>query len=215
MAFNLPVEGEDGPYVGPELSDAVTCDAGATVAEARHRLRQAGAGVVVVTSSEGLVVGDLDEEAMAGSDDDRLVLDVMRPVPSTVRPSATVSSLSGSGPSRAVVTTSDGRLLGQAVLDAVGDDDHEGHDHEGHDHEGHDHEGHDHHDDENDEASSHLRRMEQELTETMSAVAEHFGDREPSDTELRSYLRDRLVSEGRTPEEADRFMAEIDDENQG
>ncbi|MGI8778063.1 MAG: hypothetical protein ACR2LJ_11955 [Acidimicrobiales bacterium] len=208
MAFNLPVEGEDGPFVGQALSDAVTCDAGATVAEARHRLRQAGADVAVVTSCEGLVVGDLDEEALAGSDDDRPLLDVMRPVPSTVRPSATVSSLSGSSPSRAVVTTSDGRLLGQAVVEAVGG-------HEGHDHEGHDHEGHDHRDDDNDEASSHLRPMEQELTETMEAVADHFGDREPSDTELRSYLRDRLVSEGRTPEEADRFMAELDDEGQG
>jgi len=210
MAFNLPVEGDEGPFVGQALSDAVTCDVGATVADARRRLHEAGADVAIVTAADGLVVGELDEEALGGSDDDRPLLDVMRPVPSTVRPSVTVSSLTGPGRTRAVVTTSDGRLLGQAVVEPGDDHDH---DHDGHDHDGHDHDAHDHHDDDNGETSPELLRLEQELTETMEAVAEHFGDREPSDAELRSYLRDRLVAEGRSPEEADRFMAELDDEN--
>ena len=41
-------------------------------------------------------------------------------------------------------------------------------------------------------------------------MRERFGNREPDADELRDFLRDRLVSEGRTPEEAARFLAEMD-----
>jgi CBS domain-containing protein len=199
MAYGLPVEGDDGPFVGQVVTEAVTCDVGATVGEARTRLGDAGAGAAVVTHGDRLAVGEIDEETLAGADDDRRLLEVMGPVPSTVRPSVTVSSLAGAHEHRVLVTTPDGRLLGEAVIVAEPDE------HDG------DHTGHDHHHDDNDESSSHLRRMEDELMSTMEAVAKHFGDREPSDAELRSYLRDHLVDEGRSPEEADRFMAELDD----
>jgi len=202
MAYGLPVEGDDGPFVGQVVTEAVTCDVGATAGEAGARLDDAGARTAVVTYGDGLAVGEVDQDALAGADDDRRLLDLMGPVPSTVRPSVTVSSLAGAHERRVLVTTSDGRLLGEAVIEA--DPDQDDGDHTGHDH---DHDG-------NDEAPSHLRRMEDELTSTMEAVAGHFGDREPSDAELRSYLRDRLVEEGRSPEEADRFMAELDDPDQ-
>jgi len=214
MAYGLPVEGEDGPFVGQAVSEAVTVDVGATVAEARSRLREAGTDVAVVIHDRGGAVGEVDDGLLAGSDGDRSLLDVMRPVPSTIRPSVTVSSLAESGRERVLVSTSDGHLLGLAAMDPGDDDDHDHHDHEGHDHhdhEGHDHEGHDPSDE--DDGSSRLQRMEQELTEVMEAVAVHFGEREPSDEELRSFLRERLLAEGHSAEEADQFMAEMDDQH--
>jgi len=203
MAYGLPVDGDDGPFVGQSVTEPVTCDVGATVGEARSRLRDAEAGTVIVIHGDRLAVGEVDEDALAGSDDDRPLLDVMGPVPSTVRPSVTLSSLGGSRRRRVLVTTSDGRLLGEAVVEA--DPDPDNGDHADH--------AHPEADDDNDDASSHLHRMEEELTSTMEAVAEHFGDREPSDAELRSYLHDRLMTEGRSSEEADRFMAQLDNPN--
>ncbi len=202
MAYGLPVEGEDGPFVGQAVTDVVTVDVSATVGQARSHLRETGSDVAIVTHGRGGAVGEVDDGLLSGPDEDRSLLEVMRPVPSTVRPSVTVSSLAESGRQRVLVSTSDGHLLGEAVVEA--DD---------HDHEGHDHEGHDPSDD--DEGSSHLHRMEQELTEVMEAVAEHFGEREPADEELRSFLRDRLMAEGHSAEEADQFMAEMDGQNRG
>jgi len=207
MAYGLPVEGDDGPFVGETVTDAVTVDVGATVGQARRRLRESGSEVAIVTHEQGWVVGEVDADVLAGSDEGRSLLEVMRPVPSTVRPSATVSSSAGSGGERLVVSCPDGRLLGQAVV--------EGHDHDAHDHDAHDHEGHDDDQAEQDASSERLGRMERELTEVMEAVAVHFGDTEPSDEELRSFLRERLVAEGHSPQEADQFMAGIDDQNHG
>ncbi|MDQ6796417.1 MAG: hypothetical protein M3011_00090 [Actinomycetota bacterium] len=199
MAYGLPVEGDDGPFVGQAVTDAVAVEVGSSVGQARRRLEESGYDVAIVIHEQGWVVGEVDAEILAGPDDGSL-LEVMRPVPSTVRPSATVSSLAGSAGERLVVSTSDGRLLGQAVVEAEY-------------HDGHHHDGHDHADQE--ASSGRLGRMEQELTEVMEAVADHFGDGEPSDEELRSFLLDRLVAEGRSPEEADQFMAGIDDQNHG
>ncbi len=202
MAYGLPVEGEDGPFVGQAVIDAVTVDVGATVGQARRRLHDGGTDAAIVTHGQGLAVGEVDGEMLAAADDDDCsLLAVMRPVPSTVRPSATVSSLAGSNRERVVVTTSDGHLLGQAMLDP---DDH-GHGDDGHD----DHD----HDDHDEALSERLHLAEAELNQVMEAVAAHFGDREPPEDELRSFLRDRLVAEGRSPEEADQFMAELDHQN--
>ena len=44
----------------------------------------------------------------------------------------------------------------------------------------------------------------------MSGIQERFGEREPTEEELRQFLRERLVAEGRTPEEADTFLADMD-----
>jgi hypothetical protein len=67
--------------------------------------------------------------------------------------------------------------------------------------EGHEH----HHHDEVDEDA-----FDQELASVMEAVEERFGDREPSEDELRDFLRQRLVAEGRSAEDADRFLDELE-----
>lgn len=56
------------------------------------------------------------------------------------------------------------------------------------------------------------RQLERSLLETIEAVAEHFGDRDVSEADIRSFLRERLVAEGKSPEEADRFFATTADE---
>ncbi len=182
MAYGLPVEGADGPFLGGELSEVPTCDAGATVADARAAIGDAES--VIIVAGDGLVVGEIDAEALPGLAGDAAVLDVMDPVPTTVRPSVTAAALAEAGGGSRLVTTSDGRLLGLATVEG------EAHDHD--------------HDDDNMEA------FEKELTEVMAAVEERFGDREPTEAELRSFLRDRLVAEGRSPEDADRFLDELE-----
>ena len=63
------------------------------------------------------------------------------------------------------------------------------------------------------ELSPELQRLHDGFLEVVFAVQEHFGDREPSEAELRGFLRDRLVSQGRTPEEADGILARMDEES--
>ena len=184
MAYGLPVEGADGPFLGDDLVTVTTCDVGATVGDARPLL---GESPVVVLAG-GLAVGEVDADTLSGHGDDEALLDVMDPVPTTVRPSVTVAAAGESGGGRQLVTTSDGRLVGQAFVDA--------HDHQ-HDHD-HDHE----HVDE--------EAFDTELASVMAAVEERFGDREPSEEELRTFLRERLVAEGRSPEDADAFLDELD-----
>ena len=41
------------------------------------------------------------------------------------------------------------------------------------------------------------------------AAQERFGDRQPSDEEMRGFLRERLMSEGKSAEEADEFLARM------
>ena len=190
MAYGLPIEGADGPFLGGQLSEVPTCDAGATVADARAAIGDAEA--VIIVTAEGLVVGEIDAEALPSLAAEAAVLDVMDPVPTTVRPSVTVAALAEAGGGSRLVTTSAGRLLGLATVEG------EEHDHD-HDHD-HDHE----HDDGGMEA------FEKELTDVMAAVEERFGDRDPTEAELRSFLRDRLVAEGRSPEDADRFLDELE-----
>ncbi len=175
MAYGLPVEGEDGPFLGDQLSKVPTRDAGTTVAAAREALN--GAGRLIVVAGDGLAVGEVDADALEGHADDVALLDVMNLVPTTVRPSVTVAAAQGGGPQ--LVTTADGRLLGEATVE--------------HDH---DHEG--------------MEAFETELAAVMAAVEERFGDREPTEAELRTFLRDRLVAEGRSPEDADRFLDELE-----
>ncbi len=182
MAANLPVEGEDGPFIGQQVSPVATCDVGGTVADARRALEESGDDRVVVVAGEGLAVGEIEADELEKHAADAALLDVMSPVPSTYRPSVTVEALAeDGGGGRHLVSTSDGRLLGAVTIEASG------HDHDHGDHE----------------------QFEKDLTELMGAIEERFGDRQPSEDELRGFLRDRLVSEGRSEEEADRFMDEL------
>ncbi|MEN3315352.1 MAG: hypothetical protein V7605_1586, partial [Acidimicrobiaceae bacterium] len=91
----------------------------------------------------------------------------------------------------------DGRLLGLASVAA--DDDGDDHD----DHHGHDH-GHD------DAEEIDEERFEAEMAEVVRAVEERFGDQDPSAGQLRAFLHERLVAEGRTAEEADDFLDQLE-----
>ena len=193
MAYGLPVEGSDGPFLGAQLVEVPTCDVAGTVGDARHLLGQSGAETVVVVAGNGLAVGEVDGETLDGHDDADALLEVMDPVPTTVRPSVTLASVAEAGGGARLVTTSDGRLLGQIEVE-VDDADHEGHDHEGHSHE---------HDD-------HADDFDRELALVMEAIEERFGDREPSEAELRTFLHGRLVAEGRSAEEADQFLDQLE-----
>jgi CBS domain-containing protein len=180
MAYGLAVDGADGPFLGSRLTEVPTCDAGATVADARAAIGDADA--VIIVAGDGLVIGEIDAEDLPGHAGEAGVLDVMDPVPTTVRPSVTVAALAEAGGGSRLVTTSAGRLLGRATVEGGAHD-------------------HDHGD---------MEAFEKELTEVMAAVEERFGDKEPSEAELRSFLRDRLVAEGRSPEGADRFLDQLE-----
>ncbi len=201
MAYGLPVEGDDGPFLGDQVEAVPTCDVALSVADARRELDLSGADQLVIVADGGLAVGEMDRAALEGRADDVGLLAVLRPVPGTARPSVTVASVADAGGGRRLVTTSDGRLLGAATVEEAHRDHDDDHDHhEGHDHEGHDHGG----------PSIDMERYEAELTEVMTAVGERFGDREPPADELRAFLRDRLVAEGRSIEEAEHFLDDVD-----
>ncbi len=197
MAYGLPVEGKDGPFLGGQLSEVATCDVGLTVGDARRLLDETAAESIVVLAGGDLVVGEVEAEPLHGHGDDERLLDVMDPVPTTVRPSVTVESLAEAGGGRRLVTTSDGWLLGQAIVEAD-----EGHDHE------HDYD-HDHGDEVDTDA------FDRELADVMEAIEERFGDREPSEAELRAFLRERLLAEGKSAEEADRFLDQLESAEDG
>ena len=53
------------------------------------------------------------------------------------------------------------------------------------------------------------QRLQAELLSLLFDVQEHFGEREASEEEIRGFLRQRLIREGRSPEEADKFLAQM------
>lgn len=55
------------------------------------------------------------------------------------------------------------------------------------------------------------QHLQDEMLSVLFAVHEHFGDRQPADDEVRQFLRQRLRDEGSTAEEAEEFMARLDD----
>ena len=184
MAFGLPVEGEDGPYAGEALKEVPTCRPDETASDVVKRLRKADAPRAVVVTDKDVVLGLVELDALEREDGGATVRAVMKVGPSTVRPSVLVSSLAESGSDEVLVTTSDGRLVG-AFEQGADDDD----------------------------RPAEMQQLEREFLDTVFAVQEHFGDREPSEDEIRSFLRDRLVSEGKSPEEADEFLARMDEES--
>jgi len=195
MAYGLPVEGKDGPFLGGQLSEVATCDVGLSVGDARRVLDETPAESLVVLADGSLVVGEVEAETLHGHGDDERLLDVMDPVPTTVRPSVTVESLAEGGGGRRLVTTSDGRLLGQVIVEAD-EGDHHHHDHD--------------HGNEVDTDA-----FDRELAEVVEAIEERFGDREPSEAELRSFLRERLLAEGRSVEDADRYLDQLESAEDG
>jgi CBS domain-containing protein len=185
MGYGLPVEGEDGPFVAERVTPLPTCRADQTVADARAQLEESGAEEVVVVAGDDLAVGLVDAGGLEGAPDDAPLPNVMGLVPGSVRPSVTVASLAEGETERVLVTTPDGRSLGmvEAGEEAPDHDDHPDEDH-----------------------------VEEELDKLMETVRQRFGDREPTAEELHEFLRERLMEEGRSPEEADRVMAALADE---
>ncbi|HEX2046318.1 MAG TPA: rhodanese-like domain-containing protein [Acidimicrobiales bacterium] len=61
-------------------------------------------------------------------------------------------------------------------------------------------------------SSDEMQRLHNDFLSLALDVQERFGvGVEPSEEELRGFLRERLINEGRTPEEADTFLAELGD----
>jgi rhodanese-related sulfurtransferase len=60
-----------------------------------------------------------------------------------------------------------------------------------------------------DDAAEGYQRLQADFISLSLEVQEHFGDHEPSEEEIRAYLRERLLSEGHNPEEADEVMARV------
>lgn len=60
-----------------------------------------------------------------------------------------------------------------------------------------------------DDRPEEMQHLQSSFLDTIFAVHEHFGDRQPSDDELEAFFRDRLKAEGKTPTEVDTFFAEM------
>lgn len=52
-----------------------------------------------------------------------------------------------------------------------------------------------------------LQGLHDEFLELALAIQERFGGAEPTEEQIREFLRERLITEGKTPEEADAFLA--------
>lgn len=61
-----------------------------------------------------------------------------------------------------------------------------------------------------DDRPEEMQQLQAGFLDVIFAVNERFGGRQPSEEELRGFLRERLLSEGKTAEEADQFLAEMD-----
>jgi Mg/Co/Ni transporter MgtE len=113
LAFDMPWHGT-ARLVARQLDRTVpTCNVGEKIAEVRSRLSSSSPAVVLF--DDGVVAGTLEQHTFA-ADDDQLVDEVMRPGPTTVRPSEDVNELKERMRSRdvtnTVVTRPDGRLVG-------------------------------------------------------------------------------------------------------
>ncbi len=60
-----------------------------------------------------------------------------------------------------------------------------------------------------DDRSGGYQDLQADFLSLTLAVQEHFGEREPSEEEIRAYLRERLIGEGHSAEEADDVMARV------
>ncbi len=59
-------------------------------------------------------------------------------------------------------------------------------------------------------ASPEMQALHNDFLEIALAIQERFGvGAEPPEAEVKAFLRERMINEGRTPEEADAFLAEL------
>jgi CBS domain-containing protein len=122
-ASGLPVEGRAAqvPRVGAHLRrDVPTCRPDERVGEIRERVRAANWNTCFVVTAGAIVLGRLFEKELAGPDS-LLAADAMRSGPTTFRPDVTVHQIVDYMREHELttmpVTTSEGRLLGLALIE--------------------------------------------------------------------------------------------------
>jgi predicted transcriptional regulator len=182
MAFGLPVEGEEGPFAGVDLVDVAICEPDERVEDVRRRLVDQGDAQVVVTNRQGIVLGLVEPADLDRGAPDDPVAKVMSLSPTTVRPSVLASSLAERN-SPVLVTDSDGTLLGVVEPRTVPES----------------------------SADPEMEQLQTTFLDIAHAVEEHFEGEEPSEAEVRSFLRQRLVAEGRSSEEAEAYLSAMDE----
>ena len=117
-AAGLPLEGTVGARAGDLARvDVPTCRLDEPLGDVRARAGRAGWDTCLVVNEERVVLGQVGRRALnSEGGDSRTVEEVMRPGPSTVRPSRSADSLAErmerNGLTSVVVTRSDGRLVG-------------------------------------------------------------------------------------------------------
>jgi predicted transcriptional regulator len=137
-------------------------------------------------SEQAVVVNEHDvvlgvvEAATSQPSPEESVATVMRLSPTTVRPSVLSSSLADAE-SPVIVTDSEGRLMGVVKPEPAPES----------------------------ESASEMQRLQSTFLEIAHAVEEHF-DGDPSEEEVRAFLHERLVAEGRTPEEAEAYLSAME-----
>ena len=189
MAYGLPVEGEMGPLAGSALVDVQTCRPEELAADVAARLEEAGDDRAVILAADRCAVASVELAALRSAAEGATAYDVAEPVPGTIRPSVVLSDLDERAAGQ-LVTTPEGALLGAVDPEAVSSSHH----HHAHDHPVEEQE-------------------EQELVAVLAAVEERFGEHEPTREELRAFLRQRLLDEGRALEEADKVLNEMDEQS--
>ena len=60
-----------------------------------------------------------------------------------------------------------------------------------------------------DDAAEGYQRLQADFMSLTLEIQEHFGGHDPSEEEIRAYLRQRLLDEGRSPDEADEVMSRV------
>ena len=123
FAGGLPREGKLAavPTIGDAARrDVPTCAPAEKVEDAWDRVRAAGWDTCVVVNEEGVVLGLLREKEIS-SDPEATVERVMRSGPTTFRPNEPTGKMAARmrerGARAVLVTTSDGRLVGQLYRD--------------------------------------------------------------------------------------------------
>lgn len=122
-ASGLPIEGRIAqvPRIDAHMRrDVPTCRLDERVGHVRDRVRAANWNTCFVVTASGVVLGRLLEKELSGPDD-LSAADVMRGGPSTFRPDVTIHQMLDYMREHDLttipVTTSDGRLLGLALIE--------------------------------------------------------------------------------------------------
>ena len=111
------MEGEKAsePTIGSLANDVPTCYPGELVGDVRTRVSNSGGDMAVVVNQAEVVLGTVGQRALE-SDPDQRVIDVMDEAPSTyrpdVRPETLLEKMQEDDFESALVTTSEGKLVG-------------------------------------------------------------------------------------------------------